>query len=74
MAEFYPRQVEEFLRMAEKQKVEIPRGVCHNLTGEQFERLYNATIIHEKPLANALGDDFRKILTKDKVAEIFSLM
>lgn len=74
MAEFYPREVEEFLRMAEKQKVVIPRGVCRDLSDDQFEKLYNATIIHEKPLSNALGDDFKRILTKDKVAEIFSRM
>jgi 3-deoxy-alpha-D-manno-octulosonate 8-oxidase len=74
MAEFYPREVEEFLRMAEKQGVDIPKGVCRDLTDDQFERLYQATIIHEKPLANALGDGFRSILTKDKIVEIFSRM
>ena len=74
MAEFYPREVENFRRMAERQKVEIPRGVCRGLSDQQYDQLYHATVVHEKPLANALGDDFRKILTKDKVVNLFRKM
>jgi len=74
MGQFYPQAVEEFLRMAEKQKVEIPRGICRNLTSEKFDQLYQATIIHEKPLANALGKEFRNILTAEKAKEIFQAM
>ena len=45
-----------------------------NLNEEEFDKLYKATIIHEKPLTNALGEDFRNILTKNKVIEIFRRM
>ena len=38
---------------------------------ETLEDLYQATIIHEKPLANALGENFKDILTKEKVIDIF---
>ncbi len=74
MDEFYPREVEEFRRMQESQRVALPRGLCQGLADSQYRALYEATIIHEKPLANALGDDFRSILTFDKVAEIFRRM
>jgi 3-deoxy-alpha-D-manno-octulosonate 8-oxidase len=74
MGQFYPQAVEEFLRMAKKQKVNIPRGVCGNLTQDQYGQLYRATIIHEKPLANALGKEFRNILTAEKTKEIFQAM
>ena len=74
MEEFYPAQVEEFRRMMQVQKVELPRGLCKDLDEAGFRRLYDSTIIHEKPLANALGDDFKSILTLDKVAEIFQRM
>jgi 3-deoxy-alpha-D-manno-octulosonate 8-oxidase len=36
--------------------------------------LYDATIIHEKPLINALGPDFRDFLTRDRVTKLFSQM
>ena len=74
MEEFYPRELEEFWRMVEKQNIPVPRGVCRNLNEEQYDLLYEATIIHEKPLTNALGDDFKSILTKEKVIEIFRSM
>lgn len=74
MAEFYPEEYEEFWRLVEKQNIEVPEGICRNLTDEQYEQLYASTIIHEKPLTNALGEDFKKILTKDKVIDIFMKM
>lgn len=74
MEEFYPKEFEEFNRMVARQKVEIPRGIAANLTDEQYVQLYNSTVIHEKPLINALGADFKKILTLEKVTEVFKKM
>ena len=64
MEKFYPREVEEFWQMVGKQNIPIPRGVCRSLKEKQYDLLYQSTIIHEKPLVNALGDGFKNILTK----------
>lgn len=74
MEEFYPKQFDEFWRMVDQQGVEIPQGVCRDLSDEQFEQLYASTVIHEKPLTNALGEGFKEILTKEKVIDIFRKM
>ncbi len=74
MGEFYPAARDEFLAMAERQRVTIPEGVCRGLADEQFQALYDATVIHEKPLTNALGSGFREILTFEKVASLFQKM
>ena len=74
MEEFYPDYYSEFWEMANRQDVRIPEGICRNLTETQYDCLYEATIIHEKPLTNALGEDFRKILTRKKVESIFRRM
>lgn len=74
MEEFYPDAYKEFWKMAESQGVEIPSGVCDGLSDDDFDRLYDSTVIHEKPLKNALGEDFKTILTKDKVKELFKKM
>lgn len=74
MGEFYPQAVEEFLRMATKQGIEIPKGICRDLSESQYDRLHQATIIHEKPLTNALGENFRSKLTRTRVADIFGSM
>jgi 3-deoxy-alpha-D-manno-octulosonate 8-oxidase len=74
MEEFYPDVYTEFWEMVAKQGVEIPEGICKDLTDVQFEALINATVIHQKPLTNALGENFREILTNEKVISIFKKM
>ncbi len=72
--EFYPKEHAQFMAMMDKQKVSLPKGLCANLSDEQLESLYQGSIVHEKPLTNALGPDFKKILTKDKVIDLFHRM
>lgn len=74
MEEFYPKEYEEFNLMAEKQGIKIPKGIASNLDEETYKKLYDSTIIHEKPLSNALGDNFKDILTYEKVKEVFKRM
>lgn len=74
MAEFYPREYDEFWAMVAAQGVDIPAGICRDLGDDQYEALYDATVIHQKPLTNALGDDFRSILTRDRVTDLFKRM
>lgn len=74
MEEFYPQQYEEFWRMADAQGVDVPAGVCAGLGEEQFRALYDATVIHQKPLTNALGANFKEVLTFDKVTSLFQQM
>jgi len=74
MEEFYPKYYQEFHSMVKRQNVHLRKGIASNLTDEQYDELYNATIIHEKPLYNALGKKFKEILNKDRVIEIFKQM
>ena len=74
MKEFYPKEYDAFFQMAQKQGIEIPNGIATNLSVETYLKLYNSTVIHEKPLSNALGDTFKETLTLEKVTEIFKRM
>ena len=74
LEEFYPAEHAEFRTMLAKQNVELPSGVCAGLTDEQFERLVAATVVHAKPLTNALGADFRSVLNDQRVIDIFRRM
>ena len=74
MAEFYPEAVKELELMLKKQEVDMPQGVCRNLSDEQHDQLFEATVIHEKPLQNALGEQFKCILTRGRVRELFLRM
>jgi 3-deoxy-alpha-D-manno-octulosonate 8-oxidase len=74
MQEFYPDEYIEFWNLVERQNVTIPKGLCSKLSKSDFMALYQSTIIHEKPLTNALGLNYRNILTLEKVTELFKMM
>lgn len=71
MEEFYPEETEEFHYFMRKQAVDLPSNITAKLNEDGFTRLYESTIIHEKPLINALGENFASMLTKSKATEIF---
>ena len=74
MKEFYPQPYEEFWNSVERQKVNVPEGVARDLSDDQYKALYESTVIHAKPLTNALGPDYKNTLTFDKVVELFKKM
>lgn len=74
LEDFYPDEHAEFRRMLKTQRIDLPTNVCKNLSDEQFRQLVAATVVHAKPLTNALGDGFRSVLTDERVIDIFRRM
>lgn len=74
LGDIYPEQYKVFMEMMNKQKIHLPKGICANLTEAQYNALYEASIVHEKPLINKLGEKFRDILTKENVIDRFKRM
>ncbi len=74
MAEYYPAAYDEFWEMAERQNINVPEGICRNVDEAGFKALYDASTMHQKPLTNALGEDFKSILTLEKVTDLFKKM
>ena len=74
MSEFYPAETSEFQTFCERQDINVTQNLCASLQEHDFENLFNATVIHEKPLTNALGENFLDILTFKKVKDLFKRM
>lgn len=74
MDDYYPEATQEFRKMMAVQKIELPRIVSRPLTEAEKQDLYNATVVHEKPLTNALGADYKKHLTLERVTALFERM
>ena len=74
MKEFYPEAFDEFWTAVDRQRVVVPEGVARGLTDDQYKSLYDSTVVHSKPLTNALGEDYKMTLTFDKVVELFKMM
>ncbi|MDR3361629.1 MAG: iron-containing alcohol dehydrogenase [Desulfovibrio sp.] len=72
--DIYPEEYKDFMEMLSRQRIDLPKGICDNLTDAQYNDLYEASIVHEKPLTNKLGPDFKKILTRENVIERFKRM
>jgi 3-deoxy-alpha-D-manno-octulosonate 8-oxidase len=69
--EFYPKEYKEFNSFIKKHNIFIPKNICKKLSNFQKEKLYRSTIIHSKPLKNALGNNYERILTKEKIIKLF---
>ena len=69
--EYYPEGVDEFKRMVEINKIEIPGGLCKGLTDEQFDVMINVSLGMKPLWENALGKDWEKIMTRDKLRALY---
>ena len=74
LEDFYPKGVQEFRIMVDKAGVELPRGLCANLTEEQFEKMINVSLAMDLLWENALGKDWKKIMTRERARELFERM
>ncbi len=69
--EYYPEGAAEFRKMAEKNGVEIPQGICRELNDEQFDAMINVSLGMKPLWENALGRDWEKIMTREKLRDLF---
>jgi 3-deoxy-alpha-D-manno-octulosonate 8-oxidase len=71
LEEYYPAGVKEFKWMVEKNNIDIPVGICKNLTDEEFEKMINVSIGMKPLWENALGKDWEKIMTREKLLGLY---
>jgi 3-deoxy-alpha-D-manno-octulosonate 8-oxidase len=69
--EYYPEGVAEFKRMVEKNGIDIPQGICQGLSEEQFETMINVSLGMKPLWENALGKEWEKIMTREKLRELY---
>jgi 3-deoxy-alpha-D-manno-octulosonate 8-oxidase len=68
---YYPAGVKEFKYMVEKNKIDIPSGLCKGLTEEQFDTMMNVSLGMKPLWENALGKDWEKIMTREKLRALY---
>lgn len=72
LEEYYPAGVEEFKFMVEKNKIEIPTGICANLTEPQFDEMINISLSLKPLWENALGSKWESIMTREKLRALYN--
>jgi 3-deoxy-alpha-D-manno-octulosonate 8-oxidase len=69
--EYYPEGVAEFKRMVSQNNIEIPTGICKGLTDEQFDAMINVSLGMKPLWENALGADWERIMTREKLRHLY---
>lgn len=71
LEEYYPEGVKEFKYMVAKNNIEIPKGICQGLSDNDFEKMINVSIGMKPLWENALGKDWERIMTRQKLRELY---
>ncbi|MBR2648684.1 MAG: iron-containing alcohol dehydrogenase [Sediminibacterium sp.] len=71
LEEYYPAGVKEFKHMVAKNNIDIPQGICKGLTDEQFDAMMNVSLGMKPLWENALGKDWEKIMTREKLRALY---
>ena len=69
--EYYPEGVKEFRKMVEKNNITIPAGICKGLNDEQFDTMINVSLGMKPLWENALGKDWEKTMTREKLRKLY---
>ncbi|MCK0188447.1 iron-containing alcohol dehydrogenase family protein [Arenibacter sp. F20364] len=71
LKEFYPEGVELFSEMKVKHNIRLPKGICGELTNDDFEIMINVALSLVPLWENALGKEWRTIITPEKLKSIY---
>ena len=74
LEEYYPAGVKEFKYMVEKNKIDIPTGICKELSDDDFNKMIDVSIGMKPLWENALGKDWEKIMTREKLRALYELL
>ncbi len=74
LAEFYPEGVRNFKAMVEKHGIDIPKGICANLSDADFEKMIDVALFLAPLWENALGKNWRDTITRKKLREMYEKM
>ncbi|APQ19215.1 alcohol dehydrogenase [Maribacter hydrothermalis] len=71
LEEFYPEGVVLFNNMLKKHKIVLPKGVCSNLTESEMDTMITVALGMEPLWENALGENWKSIITAQKLKAIY---
>lgn len=74
LEEFYPEGVSKFKAMVDKHEIHIPKGICANVTEDQFEKMIDVALFLEPLWENALGKNWKDTITRKKLREMYEKM
>ncbi|MCK5400047.1 MAG: iron-containing alcohol dehydrogenase [Flavobacteriaceae bacterium] len=74
LEEFYPEGVKLFKQMKKEHNIELPKGLCANLSDNEFDVMINVALSLEPLWENAIGKDWKKRITHGKLKALYQKM
>jgi len=74
LEEFYPHGVALFKQMKEKHHIELPQGICADLSEKELDIMIDVAFGLEPLWINAIGKDWKKIITRERLKALYLKM
>ena len=74
LEEFYPDGVKLFKEMKQKHNIKLPQGLCANLSDEEFDIMIDVALGLEPLWINAVGKNWKQVITRDKLKGLYQKM
>jgi len=74
LEEYYPEGVREFRQMMSKHDIKLPRNLMADVNATQLEKMTDVALVLEPLWENALGKNWKQIMTRAKIKELYQRM
>jgi len=74
LSDYYPETVLEFREMMKKHHIQLPRSVTAHIREDELEKMVDVALVLEPLWENALGSDWKRIMTRDKIRNLYKKM
>jgi 3-deoxy-alpha-D-manno-octulosonate 8-oxidase len=71
---YYPEGVGLFKQMKEKHEIQLPKGICKDLSEDELNIMVDVALSLEPLWENAMGKNWKTIATRDKLIELYKKM
>jgi len=74
LEEYYPEGVREFRSMMEKQGISLPKNLLTGIASAKLEKMIDVALLLEPLWENALGTDWKGVMTTERIKELYLRM
>jgi 3-deoxy-alpha-D-manno-octulosonate 8-oxidase len=74
LEEFHPDEVKEFRQMMKKHHIKLPRNLVADIEDAKLEKMVDVALVLEPLWDNALGNDWKRIMTRDRIRKLYQKM
>nr|WP_321222738.1 iron-containing alcohol dehydrogenase family protein [uncultured Psychroserpens sp.] len=74
LEEYYPEGVAMYKAMRKKHNISIPQGICAHLGDDEFNTMIDVALSLEPLWENAIGKNWKQVITRDKLRDLYQKM